>query len=123
MGSHLLLYQEAISLRSCGLYVCSATALPLLKCSPASTTSSILCIPSVPSSIGTLAREWKRENSPKRAKISLLWRRTTKRSALRQPNEKEKKRVMAMSSENLFLVELQVHLIQQCLLFYPWALI
>merc|ERR1711869_79677 len=71
----------------------------------------------------TLAREWKRENSPKRAKISLLWRRTTKGSALRQPKEKEKKSVMAMSSENLFLVELQVHLIQQCLLFYPWALI
>merc|ERR1711869_117493 len=86
-------------------------------------TSLILCIPSVPSSIGMLAREWKRENSPKRAKISLLWRRITKRSALRQPKEKEKKRVMAMSSENLFLVELQVHLIQQCLLFYPWALI
>merc|ERR1712118_535667 len=121
MGSHLLLYQEAISPRSCALYVGSATALPLLKCSPASITSSILCIPSVPSSIGMLAREWKRENSPKHAKISLRWRRTTKRSALRQPKEKEKKRVMAMSSESLFLFELQFY--ELCLLFYPCALI
>ena len=41
----------------------------------------------------------------KHVKISLLWRKTTKRSALRQPKEKEKKRAMVMSSESLFLAE------------------
>merc|ERR1711977_428827 len=73
--------------------------LQLLKCSPASTTWAILCIPSALSSTGMLAREWKRENSLKRVKILLLWRRTTRKSALRRLRVKEKRKVTATSSE------------------------
>jgi hypothetical protein len=40
-----------------------------------------------------------RESSPRRVKISLLWKRTMRRSALRQLREKGKKKDMATSSE------------------------
>merc|ERR1711981_703879 len=70
------------------------------KFSRALTTSSILCIPSVHSYIGMSAKEWKRVNSARHAKIWLLLKRTTRRSALRLQRAKVKKKVMATSSED-----------------------
>merc|ERR1711972_232734 len=66
-----------------------------------STTNSTLCILSVPSSTGTSEKEWKRVNSPRRARTLRLLRKTTKRSASRPPKVRVRKRVTATSSEGL----------------------
>merc|ERR1712072_129117 len=64
----------------------------LMKSSPELITSSILCTPREPSSIGTSVRVWKKVNSPKPVKISLPLRRITKRSVLRPPRVKVKRK-------------------------------
>merc|ERR1712118_164245 len=77
--------------------------LLLPRCSLASTTSSISCIPSVLSSIGMSEKAWKKVSSQRHEKILLLWRRTTKRSELRQQRERERKKDTATSSERSIL--------------------
>merc|ERR1712078_799512 len=76
-----------------------ATLLPSLRCSLASITSSISCIPNVLSSTGMLEKVWKKVSSRRREKILLLWRRITKRWELRQQRERGRKKDMATSSE------------------------
>merc|ERR1711935_1076166 len=68
-------------------------------CSPASTTSSISCTPSVPSSTGTSVRAWRRVSSPRPVRISPPSRRTMRRLALRPPRVKAKRRATVMSSK------------------------
>merc|ERR1711908_249497 len=62
-------------------------------------TNLILCTPSVPLCIGMLVREWKKVNSLKLVRILQHWKRTTRRLALRQQREKERRRAMVMNSE------------------------
>merc|ERR1711959_428495 len=71
----------------------------LLKCSLASTTSSISCIPSVPSFTGMSAKVWKKVSFQRHEKILLLWRRITKKLESRQQRERERKKDMETSSE------------------------
>merc|ERR1712076_250479 len=54
--------------------------------------SLILCTPSVPSSTGMWERVWRRESSPRPVRISLPWRRITRRSELTPSREKERRR-------------------------------
>merc|ERR1719162_1964126 len=78
----------------------------LPKSSLASTTNLISCTPSVPSSIGTSGRVWKRENSARLVKILQLLKKTTRKWALKQRRERARKRVMVTSSD---LRALHVH--------------
>ena len=73
---------EEILLASNVPYVWLPTLLPSLRPCPASTTSSILCTPSVPLFTGMSERVWKKENSVRHVKISQLLRRITKKLAL-----------------------------------------
>merc|ERR1712076_133280 len=54
--------------------------------------SLILCTPSVPSSTGMWERVWRRESSPRPVRISLPWRKITRRSELTPSREKERRR-------------------------------
>merc|ERR1712008_39270 len=63
------------------------------------TISLISFIPSERSSIGMLVRAWKRVNSQKLVKTWLHWRRTMRKSALRQRRVKGRRKVMVMNSE------------------------
>merc|ERR1712076_156821 len=54
--------------------------------------SLILCTPSVPSSTGMWERVWRRESFPRPVRISLPWRRITRRSELTPSREKERRR-------------------------------
>merc|ERR1712076_164995 len=67
--------------------------LPSLRSSPALTTSSILCTPSVPSSTGTSVKVWRKVSSPRLVRISLPSRRSTRRSVLRPPRVKVRRKV------------------------------
>merc|ERR1712037_441849 len=49
--------------------------------------------------IGMLVKAWKRESFPKHVRTWLLWRRTTRKWALRLQKVKAKRRVMEMSSD------------------------
>merc|ERR1711993_35830 len=71
----------AISPRSSVPCACCPTPPPSPRPGLVWIISLILCTPSVPSSIGTLERVWRRESSPRLVRIWLPWRRTTKRSA------------------------------------------
>merc|ERR1711904_300441 len=93
-----------------------ATPQLLLKCSLALTTSLTSCTLNAPSFIGMLARVWKRENSLRRVKILLLWRRTTKRWALKLLRVRVKKRATATSSEHVaveFVLHTVVYLLEK----------
>merc|ERR1712021_206576 len=68
------------------------TLLPSPKSSPASTTSSTLCTPSVLSSTGTSVRAWRKVNSPRPVRTLLPSRRTTKKSLPKPPKVKVKKK-------------------------------
>merc|ERR1712182_197954 len=74
-----------------------------MRCSLASITSSISCTLNVLTWAGMSEKAWKKANSQRHEKILLLWRRITKRSELRQLREREKKKVMATSSERSVL--------------------
>merc|ERR1711998_257791 len=75
----------------------------IAECSLVSTISLISCTPSELSFIGTSEREWRKASSQKHVKISLLWRRTTKRWASRLLREKVKRKVTATSSDRTTL--------------------
>merc|ERR1712216_512068 len=77
----------------------SRTARRSRRSCPALTTSSTLCTPSVHSCTTTSEREWKRENSPKLAKISQPSRRTTKKSASRPRKGKARRKGTVTSSK------------------------
>merc|ERR1712072_1570691 len=65
---------------------------------PASTTSSTSCTPSVLSFTGTLEKVWKKVNSVKPVRTLPLSRRTTRKSVLRQPKVKAKRKTSARST-------------------------
>merc|ERR1711934_1158558 len=69
------------------------TPQPSLRSSPESITSSILCTPREPSSIGTSVRVWRKVSSPRPEKILPPLRRITKRSESRPPKVKARKKV------------------------------
>merc|ERR1712216_948760 len=77
----------------------SRTARRSRRSCPALTTSSTLCTPSVHSCTTTSEREWKRENSPKLAKISQPSRRTTRKSASRPRKGKARRKGTVTSSK------------------------
>jgi tubulin alpha len=64
---------------------------------PASTTSSILCTPSVPSSTGTSVRVWRRESSPRPVRILPPSRRITRRLAPSPLRARARRRTSARS--------------------------
>merc|ERR1711907_45423 len=66
---------------------------PSLRSSQELITSSILCMPREPSSIGTSERVWKKVSSPRPEKILPPSRRIMKKSELRPPKEKVRKKV------------------------------
>merc|ERR1739842_276182 len=70
----------------------SPTPPPSLRSSPELTTSSILCTPREPSSIGTSVKVWKKVSSPKPVRISLPSRRITKKSVSRPPRVRAKRK-------------------------------
>merc|ERR1711994_111135 len=78
--SHPLLYLVEILQRSSVTCACCLTPPPSLRPGLVLIISLISCTPSVPLSTGTLVRVWRRENSLRLVRISLLWRRTTRRS-------------------------------------------
>merc|ERR1712083_46896 len=80
-------------------YMGSPTPLPSLRSSQESITSSILCTPREPSSIGTSERVWKKVSSPKPEKILLPLRRITKRSVSKPPRVKVRKKVWNQLNE------------------------
>merc|ERR1739840_59820 len=55
-------------------------------------TSSILCTPREPSSIGTSVRVWKKVSSPRLVRISLPSRRITRKSVSRPPKVRVRKK-------------------------------
>merc|ERR1712159_477089 len=91
--SHPLSCQVVNSPRSCAPSAWSPTPLPLLRSSPELITSSILCTPREPSSIGTSERVWKKVSSQRPERILPPSRRITRRSELRPPRVRVKKRV------------------------------
>merc|ERR1712166_1664087 len=91
------------SLASCALCAWFPTPPPSLKFSPASTTSSILCTPSVHSFTGTSVKVWKKVNSPKLVRISLLSKRTTKKSVLKPLKAKARMKAAWTTSTRLLL--------------------
>merc|ERR1719199_1204158 len=70
----------------------SPTQLPSLKSSPELITSSILCTPREPSSIGTSVRVWRKVSSPRPERILPPSRRITKKSESRPPKVKARKK-------------------------------
>merc|ERR1712054_732113 len=69
------------------------TPPPSLRSSPELITSSILCTPREPSSIGTSVRVWRKVSSPRQERILLPLRRITRRLVLRPPRERVRKKV------------------------------
>merc|ERR550537_1659249 len=90
--SHPLSYQEVILPVCSALYAWFPTPLPSPRRCLVSTTSSILCTPSVLSSTGTWVRVWRKVNSPRLVRILPPWRRTTKRSVPKLPKEKARRK-------------------------------
>merc|ERR1711931_129013 len=92
------LYLGVILLRWLGLYACCPTPLPLRRPGPGWITSSTSCTPRGPLFTGMLVRVWRRESSLRPGKISLLLRRTTKRSALTLEMSREGKEMNTRAS-------------------------
>merc|ERR1712072_1399622 len=88
--NHQLLSQVVILPVSRELYAWFPTPLPSRRPFPVLITSSILCTPREPSSIGTSVRVWKKVNFPKPVRILLPLRRITKRSVPRPLKVREK---------------------------------
>merc|ERR1712048_558569 len=72
---------------------------PLLRSSPASTTSLTRCTASAPSFTGTSGKEWKKASSLRHARTWQHWRKIMRRSESRQPKARARRKDMATSSE------------------------
>merc|ERR1719223_1239430 len=77
----------------------AAIPLPLLRCSPALTTSSTSCTLNEPLCTGMLERVWRKESSLRLVRILQLWRKTMRKSALRLLRVKVRRKAMVMSSK------------------------
>merc|ERR1712048_86391 len=91
--SHLLLFPEVILPPWSVLCAWCPTPLQLPKLYLALITSLTSCMQSAPSSTGTSAREWKRENLPRLVRILLLLRKTTRRLVLTRLTKRKKKSI------------------------------
>merc|ERR1712205_97308 len=80
------------------------TRPPSPRCSPASTTSSTLCTPSVPSSTGMSVRVWRRVSSPRPVRILPPSRRTTRRSVPSRPRVRVRRRARSSKRFSLYSV-------------------
>merc|ERR1711942_258247 len=80
--NHQLSYPTVTWPRFLVLYACCLTPLLLLKLGLVLTTSSILCMPSVPLFTGMWEKVWRKENSLRPVKIWLLLRKIMKRLVL-----------------------------------------
>merc|ERR1719223_1221537 len=92
----------------------AAIPLPLLRFSPALTTSSTSCTPNVHLCTGMLERVWKKESSLRLVRILQLWRKTMRKSALRLLRAKEKRKATVMSSKLIHPIVHCCDLLMKC---------
>merc|ERR1712058_202970 len=92
-----------------GQCVCFPTLRLLLKLGLDWTTSSILCTPREPLSIGMWVRAWRKVSSPRLGKIWPLWKRIMKRLAWILVTVREMKEMSTRNSSTFNALRCEIH--------------